>query len=553
MPGLSVEAAWREILPRGTELVAGAVGLDRLITWPVTLRARAPALPHLKGGELAFVAVETLAVLDPPQTLLAVIRSMALKQVSGVAVVGPISPEAISLAESIGLPILALPAAHYLPELEQAVSRAIVDRRNLFHQRSQDLFRELTEAAIEGGGVETIVSKVARFTRRTIVLESPTFEVRHVGFGEPAEREDFFASLAAQSAKVERWAINLAYSASEPPTMRLAIEGDRERIVAPIAGREGTLGYLSILGRRGQLEPIDEMAVSRAAAACAADLARERAVLDVEDRLEADLIEALISGGYGSVASARARARRLRLDVDQRFGAIVFGVDGGGSDGSAALMVRRARDRIIAELDRRTIRAPTGIHERVVVSLVPVADDGRSLRTLADDLRSAVSEALGVALTAGIGRIHEGVDGLRLAFQEAEGALQVGGRIRGEGRTHHYADLGLYRLLLALRSSADLEAYYGDLLGPLVEYDQRNAGDLVRTLDAYFACLGSPTDAAEMLGVHRNTLMYRLKRIEEIARIDLSDAEARLALHLAIRVADVLGRGVDYGRIAQSS
>ena len=66
---------------------------------------------------------------------------------------------------------------------------------------------------------------------------------------------------------------------------------------------------------------------------------------------------------------------------------------------------------------------------------------------------------------------------------------------------------------------------------------------LVKTLDAYFACLGSPTEAAERLHVHRNTLLYRLHRIQEIALIDLSDAETRLALHLSLRVSDVLKAG----------
>jgi PucR family transcriptional regulator, purine catabolism regulatory protein len=106
-----------------------------------------------------------------------------------------------------------------------------------------------------------------------------------------------------------------------------------------------------------------------------------------------------------------------------------------------------------------------------------------------------------------------------------------------------FAELGLYRLLLALRSTAELESFYEQALGALVEYDRKNDGELLKTLDAYFACLGSPTEAAERLHVHRNTLLYRLHRIQEIAGVDLSDAETRLALHLALRVREVLQVG----------
>jgi purine catabolism regulator len=60
------------------------------------------------------------------------------------------------------------------------------------------------------------------------------------------------------------------------------------------------------------------------------------------------------------------------------------------------------------------------------------------------------------------------------------------------------------------------------------------------TLEAFFACHGSPTDMATRLHLHRNTVMYRLRRIEEIGQIDLNDADTRLNLHLCLRIADVL-------------
>jgi purine catabolism regulator len=140
----------------------------------------------------------------------------------------------------------------------------------------------------------------------------------------------------------------------------------------------------------------------------------------------------------------------------------------------------------------------------------------------------------------GVGHVHRGVEGQKLTYEEADGALSMGNRVLGRGQVAHFADLGLYRLLLALRQTTELEVFHRETLGALAEYDRKNDGELVKTLDAYFTCLGSPTDAAERLHVHRNTLLYRLHRIQEIAGIDLADAETRLSLHLALRVRDVL-------------
>jgi purine catabolism regulator len=73
-----------------------------------------------------------------------------------------------------------------------------------------------------------------------------------------------------------------------------------------------------------------------------------------------------------------------------------------------------------------------------------------------------------------------------------------------------------------------------------VEYDHRNHADLIKTLEAFFACHGNLSQTAEMLIVHRNTLLYRMNRIDEIAEIDLDRPETRLALHLALTVRRLL-------------
>ena len=77
------------------------------------------------------------------------------------------------------------------------------------------------------------------------------------------------------------------------------------------------LGYLSLVGPRGALSDLDELAASRGAAACAIELSRERAVSEAEDRLQADFVESLVTGTFGSIDAVQARARRLGFDLEQ--------------------------------------------------------------------------------------------------------------------------------------------------------------------------------------------------------------------------------------------
>jgi purine catabolism regulator len=79
-----------------------------------------------------------------------------------------------------------------------------------------------------------------------------------------------------------------------------------------------------------------------------------------------------------------------------------------------------------------------------------------------------------------------------------------------------------------------------ETLGPLVDHDERKQGDLIRTLNGFFEANGNLAKAATDLDVHRNTLVYRLERINELTGLNLDDADNRLILHLALKVQRVL-------------
>lgn len=80
------------------------------------------------------------------------------------------------------------------------------------------------------------------------------------------------------------------------------------------------------------------------------------------------------------------------------------------------------------------------------------------------------------------------------------------------------------------------------VLGRLVAYDRAHNADLLNTLRTYFRCNGNAVEAAERLFLHRNSLLYRLQRIEDLTGIDLKDPHDRLAANLAVEFAEILQR-----------
>ncbi|GAA3034356.1 PucR family transcriptional regulator [Actinokineospora globicatena] len=134
-------------------------------------------------------------------------------------------------------------------------------------------------------------------------------------------------------------------------------------------------------------------------------------------------------------------------------------------------------------------------------------------------------------LVAGVGRPLLGAPGLVETLVEAQELSRFAGSSRGRQRVE-FADEAGVRRLLAAATSEDVRARSQRMLGALLS--PANA-DLARTLETYLDLESSATSTAARLGIHRNTVVKRLSRIEELLGANLSDPEVRLALHLACR------------------
>jgi PucR family transcriptional regulator, purine catabolism regulatory protein len=145
----------------------------------------------------------------------------------------------------------------------------------------------------------------------------------------------------------------------------------------------------------------------------------------------------------------------------------------------------------------------------------------------------------GAALCAGVGGTHAGTAGLRRSLQEAQEACLLARTEDVPAAVEHVDPMNVKRLLIGWYASGPLRDVAAGLIEPLVRFNPD--GDLVRTLRAYLDHESNSTTAANVLGVHRNTVLNRLERIRTLLPIDLDRADERLAVHLAVHVAALGG------------
>lgn len=170
------------------------------------------------------------------------------------------------------------------------------------------------------------------------------------------------------------------------------------------------------------------------------------------------------------------------------------------------------------------------------------AGDFQQIEAQVSRLLRACEEQLdeGELVYAAFGSTVRGARALGKSYRQARGVAQLQ-RARGnDGVLCSYDAIGVYKLLLAIEDDAVLENFYDETVGPLEVYDRSRGSDLMRVLVSYLSHSGSVKEAAVELGVHRNTVNYKVRSIERVLDCDLSDFKVRMRLALGLCAREVL-------------
>ncbi|MFF5448456.1 PucR family transcriptional regulator [Streptomyces sp. NPDC012888] len=191
--------------------------------------------------------------------------------------------------------------------------------------------------------------------------------------------------------------------------------------------------------------------------------------------------------------------------------------------------------------------APGTVPGAAAVATAPLEGPGRALAVLvrlraADTLTPAVNAATrllprdagapgGPARSAaGVGEAVRDLAGLPEAWEQATAAARAALAQPRLGPVALWSGIGAYRMLASLTADPAQDPAARALLGPAHP-------ELARTAEVFLDCAGQAGRAAAALGIHRQTLYYRLSRVEQLTGLDLDEGEDRLLLHMALKAA----------------
>ncbi|MEV5355312.1 GAF domain-containing protein [Streptomyces sp. NPDC052693] len=416
--------------------------------------------------------------------------------------------EQIALLGSFAaLAAAAIDTANLLAETRSALAgleraNEIIRDRSGVIERASDVHDRLAELVLRGGGVHDVAAAVSQVLDGTV---------------------EFTEAAAAPAGALEA-------SRAEGH----AVRHEDDWIAAVAAGGE-LLGALVLRGHPG-LDPVDQRTLERAAMVTSLLLLARRSAAEAEQRVRGELLDDLLDARDRDPRVLRERAARLDADLDAVHVVLAARLEGGGADAGEEADVRRRLAAAASHL-AATRHGLAAARDGGTVLLLPL-HPGATATDLARDAARRLGAAVRAPVTVGASAPAEGLatrpDAVATAYGEARRCLDA---LRLLGRTGDGAaaeDFGFLGLLLA--GDRDIPGFVDRTIGQVVAYDRRRGTELLRTLDAYFACGMSPARTKDALHVHVNTVAQRLERVGRLLGDDWQSPARALEIQLALRL-----------------
>jgi PucR family transcriptional regulator, purine catabolism regulatory protein len=260
----------------------------------------------------------------------------------------------------------------------------------------------------------------------------------------------------------------------------------------------------------------------------ALELMRGRVARDTERRLAGEVLASALSG---RLDAADLRDRLAPFGIGDRAAVLVFDLpDPAAAEATLA-------EHLSPDVTHSLV-APHAAGRKELLCAVIDAANGDAIE-IATGARNALEAAHGRARAAASRAAP--TERIRNSFHEARCALEATGFANGQSpEVASHRDLGAFTLLLSVQDGEALRLYCDNVLGPIEESDERYAAELLRSLEAFIERNGHWERAASDCYCHRHTLRYRIRRVEELTGRDLSRANDRVEMWLALRAKELI-------------
>lgn len=540
--GISMNSILRMEILQDAKLLAGASGTDQIVT-SVNVMVDPNVVNLVSGGEL--LVSTAYAVRENLPQLLELIPQLKQRGVVALGLkfnsyINEIPQEILILCDTLSFPLFEIPNRISFSQLITPIMTTIVNNQAQMLGDIYELQKALTATMLSGGGLQSIVQTLFDRFGNSIAIYN-----------------DFFSSFVLACSDRRRESItrrmedlvHIGSSGRETGSLMSSREVDNvdglicNKIIIPIYSDKKKYGSIYIWEDNREITNVDLAVLEASTSLIALDMIKKISMYEMENNHKASFLDDLLVHDEERQRKSLANAEYFDFDVDAEHRVAVIRVLSGNSTISNSSLYKTNNS--IVNILRRVSRDSSikvlfvnKCDSIVLVFELPVHEDGNYLQQLHSFVDSAMNalEAEGILsmVSIGMGRSYADATNLWKSFNEAGRAAACWNI--DDVRIHSYEDLGVYRFLSYEVLRPELVLFYNETLKVLVDYDHDRDSELVHTLSLYFRCGGNLKRLAEEMGVHYNTVAYRIQRIKELAHVSFDNADQMLNLQIALKI-----------------
>ena len=411
-------------------------------------------------------------------------------------------------------------------------------------KRSEEVQQRLLEMVLQGGSFSDIARYVHKHLGSPVLITDPLGRLK--------------GKAGCTTEHVTHWQRHCEFHVTVVHDGNLhPLHKKMEKIV--IGDTPGLLMRIQSAGKeQGQMvifsvnhpNNLDTNLLEHATTATALAFLKDSAIEETEMRLKDDFILSLANGEFVSKERLLSRGKLLGYNLTLPYVCVVGELDNleelfrKNKEGFASYqhwfesMIYYVSEEILVAGETIQKRILTTVQEsKLLIFLETTPGTNELVNQYLDLLERRLSRLLpGVLLTWGIGQHGDGVIVFEESYSKACVALELGRKQKGAGSRIDYEDTKINRLLQRLSYDKDVQEVTMSTITPLVDYDEKRKMDLIGTFTAYHLNNGNVSQTARKLNLHRQSLLYRLRKIESLTRLSLMNPDDVFLLDLSIKI-----------------
>jgi len=439
--------------------------------------------------------------------------------------------EVIDVCNEIDLAVIDLDYDVTFTDIFSHVYKMMFNKQSNVLQRVESLHQDTMQVVVSGGNIEDVLRSVHKTIEMPVFVRDYYFENTY--YVKNAFDEDY--TLLYENIEAVQFEGKNQKRVHDTVSYK---NRDIDRLLLPIVVKNQVYGHLVAYGRDNKISSYDQLGLEAASHIIALDFLKKISVNEVENKYKIEFFDDLISLDEDRRSKGIERASNFRFIENAQYAIICLRMIG-NQQAEDQMRCVYLLDLICKDMGRAYLI----LNKSECIYVLVMLKEGENTTTtkryanyIHEVLKGKMKKQ---QIKVGIGRIVKGLVNVHKSKVDAFKAL--------EGACHYldddvifFEEMGVYKILSQNSIRQELERFYNEILGKLIDYDQRRDTELIKTLEVYYACNGNLKRMSESLFTHYNTILYRLNRIQEIISLSLDNEEHRFAIQTALKARYIL-------------